>query len=242
MKKILFLITLFSLTGMLYSQDLMIFCDPGYRVYIDGNYEGTTNEAEEGLHIVSITIGEHSMELRKGKEVEAFDLRIESGYNEFNYADFKDWKHFRTDGYYVALLGERPSFNSRRRMEHYVFMYFGVDNPTTHEVELRWCFGNIVYVNSVPQQSFEDYYGGVFKNKFRHNINNWGGYFDIDEDLEYHFFGDVGITSDFQSRISCGGYFVPSGGFRLKMNISYRDNRRHLFADYLDFEFYPMSY
>lgn len=62
------ILVLFSITGSLYCQSfgsLAISAPPGFEVFVDGNPMGVTNELEDGKIVERISVGRHSVLIRK---------------------------------------------------------------------------------------------------------------------------------------------------------------------------------
>lgn len=63
--------------------DIQVSCTPGIRVYLDGRLMGTSNPTEDGLYLVDVPRGAHTVRLEKEGflpltyEVEVFDAPIE---------------------------------------------------------------------------------------------------------------------------------------------------------------------
>lgn len=68
MKGLRFLATLFVIgvaTAAL-AGDVQIFCEPGLRVYLDEEFLGTSSEKEDGLFLIDVPIGLHTIRIEKG--------------------------------------------------------------------------------------------------------------------------------------------------------------------------------
>jgi hypothetical protein len=110
MKKIvLFFSLFFSFLGLSNAQELLIICEPGYRVYIDGEFKGFTSEEMDGIYINEISEGMHLLEFKKGNEFHiSYDLSIISGHNEISLNLLEGNYFFRKDGFYVAFYHDFP--------------------------------------------------------------------------------------------------------------------------------------
>ncbi len=88
--KRLVLLFAISMSSMLFAGDIQVLCEPGLRIYIDGQFMGLSSEKEDGLYVMNVEGGEHRVWIEKdgflsqGFEVELLDLPIEVTVGEFS--------------------------------------------------------------------------------------------------------------------------------------------------------------
>jgi hypothetical protein len=84
---LLFIIFVASVVG---AGDIQILCEPGLRVYLDGQFVGMSTAKEDGLYLMNIKGGEHKIWIEKdgflsqGFEVDLFDVPVEVSVGEFS--------------------------------------------------------------------------------------------------------------------------------------------------------------
>ncbi|MEN8162579.1 MAG: PEGA domain-containing protein [Acidobacteriota bacterium] len=85
----LILLFLISMSSMVFSGDIQVLCEPGLRVYLDGQFMGLSSEKEDGLYLMNVEAGEHRVWIEKDGflsqsfEVELLALPIEVTVAEF---------------------------------------------------------------------------------------------------------------------------------------------------------------
>ena len=74
---------LVGLSTLSVAGDIQVSCAPGLRVYLDGNLVGTSSAKEDGLYLVGVAAGRHTIRVEKegflaqSFQVEVFDLPME---------------------------------------------------------------------------------------------------------------------------------------------------------------------
>ncbi|RLE32454.1 MAG: hypothetical protein DRJ61_09425 [Acidobacteria bacterium] len=92
MKCAKWLIVLFamSVSSTLFAGDIQVLCEPGLRIYLDGQFMGLSSEKEDGFFLMNVEGGEHRVWIEKdgflsqGFEVELLDLPIEVTVSDFS--------------------------------------------------------------------------------------------------------------------------------------------------------------
>ncbi len=193
-KTILLLVALFSIIGTLRAQSLLIITEPEYRVYIDGDFKGFTTTEQDGIYIPEISVGEHFLDFKKGDFVASFDLTIVEGHNETEIElSTTAPKGFRTDGYYLAYYKKNTGGGSLLRgkveSDTYFLLYFGDDQSSTEEVEIKWISPRISQNSSRNNYTIEEQFQGLLKGR---NIG------DLPEKRTEEFLweGSVNVASD----------------------------------------------
>jgi hypothetical protein len=249
MKKfILFIFSLFFFLEFLNAQELIIICDPGYRVYIDGEFKGFTSEEQDGIYIPKISKGEYLLEFKKGAEFySSYDLYVEhEDYNEVVIDLLKGNYSFRKDGYYIALLqikSKKTLFGPGLSWKNYLLFYMGDDLEYTEEVEVKWAAINIYSNNQRNNYSPDDAYLGLFKlhpigdfNQKMHLV--WGGTLSIDKEGNLEGYFSMSLEG-YNYLLDCNGSFNDEGpNFKLRM---IPDQYDPVFDKDLIFEFKQMS-
>ena len=79
----LWLLLLMSVPAMVFAGDIQVFCAPNLRVYLDGELMGTSSSKEDGLYLMDVADGIHTIGVEKDGfvpqtiEVEVSKLAIE---------------------------------------------------------------------------------------------------------------------------------------------------------------------
>jgi hypothetical protein len=78
-----------SISVVAVAGDIQVFCEPGLRVFLDGEFVGTSSAREDGLFLMNVSKGGHSVRLEKDGflsqsiEVDVLNLPIEVTTAEF---------------------------------------------------------------------------------------------------------------------------------------------------------------
>lgn len=86
------LIVLFAIciSSMVFAGDIQVLCEPGLRIYLDGQFMGLSSEKEDGFFLMNVEGGEHRVWIEKDGflsqrfEVELLDLPIEVTVGNFS--------------------------------------------------------------------------------------------------------------------------------------------------------------
>jgi hypothetical protein len=76
------------MAGILSAGDVQVLCEPGLRVFLDGELVGVSTEKEDGLFLVDVSRGSHTIRIEKNGfipqsfDVEVLDLPIEVSVGE----------------------------------------------------------------------------------------------------------------------------------------------------------------
>ena len=171
MKNIIFLIiTLCALSNEGISQQLLVVCEPGYRVYIDDTLKGVTNDSQDGLLIDGVAVGEHELVVKKRTGfTRTYTVDIREGMNELIVEIDKSAGFPRKDGYYIShymTKEDKALFSSSKRL-YYHLLYMGADDPSTKTVEFEWIALQRYEDEGRNHDTFEDIYNAVFLNNYR---------------------------------------------------------------------------
>ncbi|MFO8234399.1 MAG: hypothetical protein R6U04_03190 [Bacteroidales bacterium] len=165
MKKLVFLIILFALSSEGISQQLLIVCEPGYRVYLDDTLKGVTSDAQDGLLIEGLAVGRREITVKKRSGfMKVFFVDIKEGLNELIVEIDKSAGFPLKDGYYVtrfAIREEHALFNSVKKHD-YLILYMGADDPSTEIVEFDWTSYARFEDESRTVYTMKDLYYGLF--------------------------------------------------------------------------------
>jgi hypothetical protein len=73
----LFLLLLIGLPTFSLAGDIQVLCEPGLRVFLDGEFMGVSNAKEDGLFLPNVPIGEHVIRIEKdGFLPQSFTVQI----------------------------------------------------------------------------------------------------------------------------------------------------------------------
>lgn len=79
-----------GMSSLVFAGDIQVLCEPGLRIYLDGQFVGLSGDKEDGLYLMNVEGGEHRVWVEKDGflsqnfEVELLDLPIEITVSEFS--------------------------------------------------------------------------------------------------------------------------------------------------------------
>ncbi|MFO8234400.1 MAG: hypothetical protein R6U04_03195 [Bacteroidales bacterium] len=141
MKHIIFIIALsFGMALQGVSQELTIVSEPGFAVYVDGDFKGLTPNVRKGLVLEGLPLGTCRVVVKLDELFSReFTVDIREGSNEISVNAFGEGIFPRSNGYYIGAYDTVSVGLFGREVTRNVVLYTGIDNPSTRDrVEFSW--------------------------------------------------------------------------------------------------------
>ena len=124
MKHLIFIIVLL-LASSLQAQELRVFSEAGYAVYIDGEFKGFTPNMADSLVIKDVPLGTHHVEVHLDEKFSReYTVDVKEGVNKISVEAYGRRVFPRADGYYIGAYDTITKGVLDRPVARNILIYF----------------------------------------------------------------------------------------------------------------------
>ena len=138
-------VLLLAFTSVGVAQAIHIFSEPGYAVYVDGDFKGYTPSLKDKMILRDVPAGTHEVRVEFDEEFsKTYTVDVEGFVAELSVDISGPGLFPRSDGYYIgAYKTVSEGLIFKRTVSRNIILYTGIDNPETERaVEFAWTVVN----------------------------------------------------------------------------------------------------